>query len=507
MVGRIFKKLRSVNPWHYVWIVILAAESLTFALNSLQSHLRWGYQSQALIEIGVIDAFVCSLLLSALLIYLLKSSNDELAREISEHRLDIAHRKQAEEELRKYRDNLQELVEERTKEVSALNDQLRQSQKLEAVGLLAGGIAHDFNNILTTIKGSTYIIEKRLEGDSPFLKYVGQIQSSVDKANSLAQSLLAFSRKQTVLLQPRDLNRIIEETVNLLAQVLGEHVELHLSLAPGGTVVLADSNQMEQILLNLATNARHAMSERGKLTIETDIVSLDDAFIKKHGFGVAGKYVLLSISDTGMGMGEEIKEKMFEPFFTTKEMGKGSGLGLAVTYGIVKQHNGYIFCESAPQLGTTFRIYLPAVDAAPLRDKKSCVPPTPEGTETILLAEDDFDTRRTMSEVLRLSGYTVLEARNGEDAVSMYSENADRVDLALLDVRMPKMNGMEVYEAIRSAGSRTAFLFMSGYTDDIIDGEGFVERGLSFISKAAPPVKILAKIREVLRGEGGLLIR
>jgi signal transduction histidine kinase/ActR/RegA family two-component response regulator len=498
MIRRVLEKLKSVNPWHYVWIVVLAAESLTFILSSLQSYVRWGYIPASLIEIAAVDAFVCSLILSALVVYLLKSVNDKLEREIIGHRLVITRLNQAQEELGKFRDHLQELVEERTEEVSVLNDQLRQSQKLEAVGLLAGGIAHDFSNILTTIKGSVYIIRKRLEEGSPLLKYADQVESSANKANNLSHSLLAFSRKQTFILQPLDLNKIIKTSVKLFAQVLGEHIELHLSLVPQKAIILADSNQMEQILLNLATNARDAMPDRGRLTIQSDIIILDDAFIKKHGFGIAGKYALLSVSDTGIGMGEGIKEKIFEPFFTTKESGKSSGLGLAVTYGIVKQLNGYIHCETVPKQGTTFMIYLPAVDAMPVQHKHRDVLSTSEGVETILLAEDDHDTRRTVSEVLRLSGYTVLEARDGEDAVNIHSKYKEQIDLAVLDVRMPKMNGRQVYDAIRSASSQTEVLFMSGYTDEIIDGEGILERGLNFISKAAEPDEILAKVREVL---------
>ena len=498
MVRQIFRKLRSINPWHFVWIVVLSAEALTFVLSALQSYIRWGYVRVPLLQIAAVDAFACSLVLSVLVVYILKSVNDKLEREIDEHRLVIDERARAEAELRRYRHHLEELVEERSREISALNDQLQQSQKLEAVGLLAGGIAHDFNNILTTIKGSMYIISKRLGEDSPLLKYSAQVQSSVNKANSLAQSLLAFSRRQTVILRPVDLNEIIEKTGKLLGQILGEHIELQLLLVAERTVVLAEGSQIEQILLNLATNSRDAMPERGKLVIETDIVFMDEEFVRKHGFGVAGKYILLVVSDTGTGMAMETREKIFEPFFTTKELGKGSGLGLAVSYGIVRQHNGYILCESVPGRGTAFRIYLPAVETAPVSIKEPDVASPSEGTETILLAEDDPDTRKTVREVLSLSGYTVLEAGDGENAVSIHSEYFDRIDLAVLDVRMPKMNGWEVYEAIKSAGGRTAFLFMSGYTDEIIDGEGIVERGLNFISKSAAPGEILSKIREVL---------
>jgi two-component system cell cycle sensor histidine kinase/response regulator CckA len=411
---------------------------------------------------------------------------------------DITERKRAENELKIYRDHLEELVEERTKEVSVLNDQLRQSQKLEAVGLLAGGIAHDFSNILTTIKGSMYLIQNHMKEDNPLLEYAELVMSSISKANNLSQSLLAFSRKQTFILQPLELHEIIEKTMKLLAQVLGEHIRLNISLTSRETVILADRNQMEQILLNLATNARDAMPDGGILAIQTDIILMDDEFIRKHGYGAAGKYVLMSVSDSGTGMGEDIREKIFEPFFTTKESGKGSGLGLAVIYGIVKQHNGYIFCETAPQQGTTFRIYLPAVETVPTQNKREEVLSISGGTETILLAEDDTDTRRTLSEVLRLCGYTVLEAGDGKEAVRIYSEHRERIDLAVLDVRMPEMTGREVYEEIMRLTPQAAVLFMSGYTDDIINSEGILERELNFISKAALPAEILRKVREVL---------
>jgi PAS domain S-box-containing protein len=411
---------------------------------------------------------------------------------------DVTERKQIERELRNYRDHLEELVEERTKEITVLNDQLRQSQKLEAVGLLAGGVAHDFNNILATIKGSTYIIQKQLEKDSPIVKYVEQVESSVNKANDIAKSLLTFSRQQTPILEPLDLNELIRKTMRLITQVLGELIKTHLSLAPHKMVALANGDQMVRVLLNLASNAKDSMNDGGTFTIKTDMLVMDDAFIKNHGFGVPGKYVLLSLSDTGIGMDEGTKERIFEPFFTTKEIGKGSGLGLAVVYGIVKQHKGYISCDTALHQGTIFRLYLPAVEKEPVQREKNKVLSTWEGTETILLAEDDDAVRRTLSQMLRLSGYTVFEAVDGEDAVSIYSRHKDLTDLVLLDVRMPKMNGREVYEAIRKAGSKTAVLFISGYTDDILKSSGILPTDFNFISKAALPYEILRKVREVL---------
>lgn len=415
---------------------------------------------------------------------------------------DITGRKKAEDELKKYRDHLEEIVEERTRELSALNDQLRQSQKLEAVGLLAGGIAHDFSNILTTIKGSMHIIKKKLESDSPLMKYAGQVLLSVGKASNLTQSLLAFSRKQTISLKPLDFNETVRSSAKLLSQLIGEHIELNITLTDRNPTIMADSSQIEQILLNLATNARDAMPKGGTLTVQTELIEMDEEFRNKHGYGAAGQYVLLTVSDTGTGIDEETKEKIFEPFFTTKELNKGSGLGLAVTYGIVKQHGGYIDVETLPRQGTTFRIYIPLVETKALRDESPDVASDAGGGETILLAEDDAAAREIMAEVLRMSGYKVIEALDGEDAVRQFLGEKDEVDLVLLDVRMPRKDGREVYEEIIKASPDTAVLFISGYTKDIIDSQRIVEQGLHFISKTASPEEILTKIREVLDKRG-----
>lgn len=274
---------------------------------------------------------------------------------------DITDRRRTESELREYRDHLEELVAQRTKEIEVLNDRLRQSQKMEAVGLLAGGIAHDFNNILATIKGSLYMIQKKLERESPVTKYAEQILTSVNRANDLTQSLLAFSRKQAVTLGRIDLNEIVLKTADLLSRVLGELTELRTTLTGDNLAVMGDESQIVQVLVNLATNARDAMPEGGVMTVGTDRVMIDEDFIKLHGYGSAGSYVRITVSDTGTGIDEFIKDKIFEPFFTTKIVGKGSGLGLAIVYGIVKQHGGYVDAESPPQGGTTFRIYIPAL--------------------------------------------------------------------------------------------------------------------------------------------------
>ena len=412
---------------------------------------------------------------------------------------DVTDRNKTEKELEKYRDHLEDLVVQRTKEISVLNDQLRQSQKLEAVGILAGGIAHEFSNILTTMKGAMYLIQKKLHEDSPVMKYAGQVVTSINKATELSQGLLTFSRKQMISVRPVHFNEIIRHTGKMLTQLIGEDIELSIILCEKTPSVMADMNQIEQVLINLATNARDAMPDGGRLTISTDVMKIDEDFRKQHGYGIPGEYVVLTVSDSGTGMEEAIRRKIFEPFFTTKVVGKGSGLGLAVTYGIVKQHNGFIDVESVPGEGTTFKIYFPAVEAEVIQptvnDRRH---PVTKGAETVLLAEDDEDVRSTMSEILSMTGYTVLEARDGEEAVSVFMENKDRVQLVFLDVRMPKKDGRAVYEAIKIIGPQTKFLFISGYTEHIIDPLAISEESINFISKASLPHEILEKIREVL---------
>ena len=383
-----------------------------------------------------------------------------------------------------------------------LEEQLRQSQKLEAVGILAGGIAHEFSNILTTIKGSMYLLQKNLQKDTQTIKYAEQVVTSIDKANNLSQSLLSFSRKQTLALRPIDLNKVVLNVAKLLMRLIGEHIELSTLLTESNPVIMADINQIEQALINLTTNARDAMPTGGRLNIRTSSIEIDDKFRNEHGFGIAGMYVLIAISDTGIGMEEKTKDRIFEPFFTTKMLGKGSGLGLAVTYGIVKQHNGFIEVESVPGKGATFNIYIPAAEGEVCQQNEPASVSVKEGNETILLAEDDADARAAISDMLRMTGYTVVEAVDGEDAVKVFNENSDRINLLLLDVRMPRKNGREVYEEVRKTRKDINAIFISGYTADVIDSQGICAEGLDFISKAASPDEILEKMREVLDRRG-----
>ena len=391
--------------------------------------------------------------------------------------------------------------EERVK----LESQLRQSQKMEAVGLLAGGIAHDFNNILTAIIGYASLLQMKMKGDDPLRPYLEQILTSSQRATNLTQSLLAFGRKQIINPKPVKTNEIITRMEKLLVRLIGEDIDLKVILTDEDITVMADSGQIEQALMNFATNSRDAMPQGGHFMIETQRAVIDNDYVKTHGYGKPGEYVLISVSDSGTGMDEKTREKIFEPFFTTKEVGKGTGLGLAMVYGIIKQHNGYINCYSEPGKGTTFKIYLPMHwEAAEVQETMESAPATIGGTETILVAEDDADARKTTRNILENFGYTILEAVDGEDAVRVFKENSDTVKLLLLDVIMPKKNGKEAYEEIRKLHPGAKALFISGYTANIIHKRGILDQNLDFIMKPVSPTALLRKVREVIEKECGM---
>jgi CheY-like chemotaxis protein len=294
-------------------------------------------------------------------------------------------------------------------------------------------------------------------------------------------------------------NAIINRVRNLFHHAIGEDIELRTIMTEQDQAVLADSGQIEQVLLNLATNARDAMPRGGQFTIETGLAQIDEEFIQRHGYGKKGAYVLISVSDTGEGMDEPTRQRVFEPFFTTKEVGKGTGLGLAMVYGSVKQHNGYINVFSEPGKGTTFKIYLPVLHAAAKSLASAETPAVPRrASETVLLAEDDPAVRSMTRSVLEESGYTVIEAADGRDAVEKLEKNRGRLDLLIVDVVMPKKNGKEVFEEAKRLKPGIKVLFMSGYPAHIIQEKGILEEGLSFISKPATPHDLLRKIREVL---------
>ncbi|MEW6714145.1 MAG: ATP-binding protein [Nitrospirota bacterium] len=378
-----------------------------------------------------------------------------------------------------------------------LEEQLRHAQKMEAIGQLAGGVAHDFNNILTAIMGYGHLLQMKLKGDDPLKHNFDQILKVTERGADLTRSLLAFSRKQAVGLKPVTINKIVETSVKLLPGLIGERIELKTILGEEGLTILADSVQIEQIIMNLASNARDAMPDGGVLTIAAEGMEMDREFLSTHGYGDPGPYVLLSFTDTGIGMDEEAKKKIFDPFFTTKKVGEGTGLGLAIVYGIVKQHNGYITVDSEEGKGTTFSIYFPLIDGKAEDEAAEASAPA-GGKETILIAEDDAAVREPLKATLEIFGYDVIETVNGEDAVAKFKENKERIKLLLFDVIMPKMNGKEAYEEIKQIAPDIKAIFTSGYTANTLQTKEILEKGLTFISKPVSPNNLSRKIREVL---------
>ena len=392
---------------------------------------------------------------------------------------DITERKQMEEERAK------------------LREQLHHVQKLESVGTLAGGIAHDFNNILTAIIGYGNLLQIEMKEGSASKDFVQKILKSAERAANLTQGLLAFSRKQVSNPRPVYLNEIVKEVESLLTRVVREDIKLKTTLTDKECVVMADVGQMEQVLMNLATNARDAMPDGGFLNISTDAVELDNAYIKAHGYGEIGRYALITVSDTGVGIGKKTKERIFEPFFTTKGVGKGTGLGLAIVYGIIKQHSGYINIYSEPGNGTTFRIYLPVIESKVEKKKAEAHVVHKGGTETILIAEDEEDVREITKIVLEGHGYTIIEAVDGEDAINKFRENKDTIHLLLFDMIMPNKNGKEAYKAIKEMRPDIKALFMSGYSEDIVSKK-YVPKGFKHIVKPVSPDELLKKVGEIL---------
>jgi len=390
-------------------------------------------------------------------------------------------------------------IKEDVSDRKKLENQLQHSQKMEAVGQLAGGIAHDFNNILTAIIGYASILQMKLPPGSDFIATADQILSAAERGASLTQGLLAFSRKQTSSPGQINLNEIVERIEKLLQRLIAEDIHLKTMLTQQPLVVLADSIQIEQVLMNLATNARDAMPGGGTIVVSTEKIILDQAFISANGFGEAGAYAMLTFSDTGEGIDPETAKRIFEPFYTTKETGKGTGLGLSIVYGIVKKHNGFITCHSSPNKGAAFRIYLPLSDCT-AEEKARHTPDSPYsgGSEMILLAEDDEIMLQLSRELLVEFGYSVIEANDGFKAVELYKQEKDRISMVMLDAIMPGLRGMEVYEEIRKINPSVRVLFCSGYTEDIIQNQGILDQNVHFIAKPFTPKELLMKIREVV---------
>jgi PAS domain S-box-containing protein len=383
-------------------------------------------------------------------------------------------------------------------EKALLEDRLRQAQKMEAIGTLAGGIAHDFNNILTALIGYGSLLQFKMATDDPLRTYADEILKSSEMAANLTLNLLAFTRQQVTELKAHDINAVIQGIGTLLQRLLSEDIELKTVLTDDDVTIMSDIGQIDQVLLNLVVNARDAMPNGGKLVVATERMTFDDSFVKAHGFGKPGEYVLLSASDTGIGMDEKTKERIFEPFFTTKQMGKGTGLGLSTVWGVVKQHDGFVTVYSEPGEGTTFHIYFPLAATKVEGVQLSHAIQAKGGTETILIAEDHSDSRRLIKEVLDSNGYTVIETVDGVDAVQKYMDSPQKISLLILDVVMPKKNGMEIYAEIKKLCPEIKVLFMSGYTGDIVLDKGIQEKEFNFICKPLSPNTLLLKIREIL---------
>ncbi len=376
---------------------------------------------------------------------------------------------------------------------------LLHAQKMEAVGTLAGGVAHDFNNILTAIIGYGTILRMKI-GDVPLAVNADHLLEAAQRAAQLTKSLLAFSRKQEIVTRLVDLNEIVSRTGKLILRLIRQDIVFETVLTGGELGVMADGAHIEQVLMNLATNAGDAMPDGGHLSIRTERIALDAAYVKRHQYVKPGEYALITVSDTGMGMDENIRSKIFEPFFTTKEVGKGTGLGLSMAYGVVKQHKGYIHVTSEIGKGTVFEILLPLVKATVTREIEPAQfeKPTPRGSETVLVAEDDRSLRRLAKTLLEEHGYRVIEAEDGEDAVRKFRENQEQVRLLLLDIIMPRLDGRRAYEEIKKLQPNIKVLFASGYTEDLLSIKDILDQGLHFIQKPMSPQDLLMKVRTVL---------
>src|SRR5438132_875323 len=381
-----------------------------------------------------------------------------------------------------------------------LEQQLRQAQKMEAVGRLAGGIAHDFNNILTAITGYADLLLEDLAATDPRRQDADEIHKAADRAAGLTRQLLACSRQQVLQPTVLEVNTLVSDLEKMLRRLLGEDVELSTRLAPTTGRVKADPGQLEQVVMNLAVNARDAMPNGGKLTLETANVDLDGAYAADHYPARAGPFVMLAVSDTGIGMSEETQAHMFEPFFTTKEKGKGTGLGLATVYGIIKQSGGFIWVYSEVGHGTTFKLYLPRVEelaeraAAPAQARTRPA----RGTETILVVEDEAPVRNVARQVLERHGYSVLEAPSAEAALDIATRYSGTIHLLLTDVVMPGLNGRELASRLADLRPDARVIFMSGYTDDAVTRHGVLEPGSAYVQKPFTPDAIARRVREVL---------
>ncbi|MGZ6970168.1 MAG: ATP-binding protein [Thermoanaerobaculia bacterium] len=394
------------------------------------------------------------------------------------------------------------LVNAIVRDVSARHqteEQLRQSQRMEAIGQLAGGVAHDFNNLLTVIIGYTELLALRADIQAAARGEIGEIRNAAERAAVLTRQLLTFSRKQVLEPVVFSINELIVNLEKMLGRLIGEHLNLVTRLDPFLGNVCADRGQLELVIMNLAVNARDAMPNGGRLTIETANADLDGSYAQGHVTVQPGPYVMVAVSDTGTGMDAETQARIFEPFFTTKEKGKGTGLGLSTVYGIVKQSEGNIWVYSEPGKGTTFKVYLPRVDESLLRPASKTLPAaTVDGHETILVVEDDAAIRALTRQILEKYGYRVLDAPNGSEAERLVTGHPEKIDLLLTDLVMPDMAGTELATRLLAKRPGLRVVLMSGYTDHAIDRNGLLESGRAFLQKPFTPAMLLRKIRDVL---------
>ena len=381
----------------------------------------------------------------------------------------------------------------------ALENQLRHAQKLEAVGQLAGGVAHDFNNILQVINGYGTLMQMTLPERDPNRANMGEILKAAERAAQLTHSLLAFSRKQIMNPKVVNLNTVVGNVEKFLRRVIGEDIQLRTARDTDPLQVHVDIGQIEQVLMNLATNARDAMPGGGTLTVETRLVHTEGLMDPAFGVGRPGTYAMLTVTDTGRGMDEATQKRIFDPFFTTKEMGRGTGLGLSIVYGIIKQHNGYITAVSEHGQGTTILIHLPIAETAAGEGAPAPVHPSRvTGTETVLVAEDEEPVRTMVQTVLQKFGYRVILASDGQEAVDQFRAHRAEIKLILMDIIMPRMGGRQAYEAIRLQDPAAKVLFTSGYTADFIKSRGELEQGMELLMKPVQPLDLLRKMREML---------
>ena len=388
---------------------------------------------------------------------------------------------------------LRDITKERNQDA-----QLQQAMKMEAVGTLAGGIAHDFNNALTGIVGFGELLRMRMAGDEQALHDLDEIQRCAERASTLTRQLLTFARRQVIEPVNLNLSTLVADLMKLIGKVVGEHIEVKTTLGKNIPTIHADRGQIEQVVMNLCLNSRDAMPEGGRLVVETGDVSLDEEYVRQNPYMKTGRYALLTVSDTGIGMDEKTRERVFEPFFTTKGPDKGTGLGLSMVYGIVKQHGGFIHLYSEPGKGTAFKVYFPAIEAQP-----DAVPAIRReeivrgGTETILLAEDEEAILPFIERAMKELGYTVLVARNGEEAIEIFRQHKEIV-LAVLDVVMPRKGGKEAFDEMHKQNPRLKVIFMSGYSSDAIHDSFVLIPGTPFLQKPFGPTILARKVREVL---------